>query len=157
MAWLDDASYMHVALEAAQKAAKMGEIPIGAVIVDGEGKILAVAHNLCETNRTPTAHAEMLALEQACQTRGDWRLSDCTIYVTLEPCPMCTGALIHARIGRIVYGAADARAGACGSLLDLPAYPLEAQPKVSGGVLASESLDFIRTFFKDKREMKNKR
>ena len=143
---------MRMALNAAKQAADMGEIPIGAVIVDGKGNLLSIAHNLCESRNSPLAHAEMLALEEACRTRGDWRLQDCTLYVTLEPCPMCTGALIHARVGSVVYSAPDARAGACGSLIDLPAYPLEARPKICAGVLADESLQLLRSFFKEKRE-----
>lgn len=143
---------MRMALEAAKRAADLGEIPIGAVIVDGKGTVLSTTHNLCEKQKSPLAHAEMLALEEACKARGDWRLTDCTLYVTLEPCPMCTGALVHARIGSIVYSAPDARAGACGSLLDLPAYPLEAQPKIRAGILADESLQLLRAFFKNKRE-----
>ena len=146
MAWCDDERYMRIAIEAAERAAAMGEIPVGAVII-ADGEILAVTHNLCETEGVATAHAELLAVEAASRKRNHWRLSDCTLYVTLEPCPMCMGALINARIGRVVFGAKDARAGACGSLLSLASYPLEATPSVTGGVLAEECLVPLRDFF----------
>ena len=124
---------------------------MGAVIVRGE-ELLARAHNLCEARGLATAHAEMLAIEEASRRVGGWRLSDATLYVTLEPCPMCTGALINARIGRIVFAARDARAGACGSLVNLPAYPLEAKPICESGVLAEESRMLLRDFFVKRRD-----
>lgn len=145
-----DEKWMMEALGEARIAFGAGEVPVGAVIVRGDEE-LARAHNLCETRGLATAHAEMLAIEEASRRVGGWRLSDATLYVTLEPCPMCTGALINARIGRIVYAAKDARAGACGSLVNLPAYPLEAKPICDGGVLAEESQQLLRTFFAQKR------
>ena len=146
-----DERYMRAALEEAAKAAECGEIPVGAVVVDQKGEILASAHNLCETEQMPTHHAELLAVQQACKRSGSWRLSGCTVYVTLEPCPMCMGAMIHARVKRIVFGAFDPRAGACGSLLNLSEFPLEASPEIRGGVLAEESLELLRNFFRKAR------
>ena len=147
-----DEKWMAIAIEEARLAAMAGEVPVGAVIVRGD-ELLAQTHNLCETRGLATAHAEMLAIEEASRRVGGWRLSDATLYVTLEPCPMCTGALINARIGRIVYAAKDARAGACGSLVNLPAYPLEARPICEGGVLAEESQQLLRSFFAQKRRI----
>lgn len=143
---------MKIALEEADCALEVGEIPVGAVVVDGEGNPLARAHNLCETHRLPTHHAEILAIEEACRQKGTWRLSDCTVYVNLEPCPMCMGALIHARVKSVVFGAPDPRAGAGGSLIDFSEYPMESSPEIIGGVLAEECIEPIRKFFKDTRK-----
>lgn len=148
-----DELFMREALVQATIAAEKGEIPVGAVIVKN-GEILCVAHNLCETLHDATAHAERLAVSEAGRLTGSWRLSDCTLYVTLEPCPMCTGAAINARVGRIVYAAKDPRAGACESLIKLPAYPLESAPVCEGGVLEEEALALLRTFFLKKRSEK---
>lgn len=148
-----DELFMREALAQATIAAEKGEIPVGAVIVKN-GEILCVAHNLCETLHDATAHAERLAVSEAGRLTGSWRLSDCTLYVTLEPCPMCTGAAINARVGRIVYAAKDPRAGACESLIKLPAYPLESAPVCEGGVLEEEALALLRTFFLKKRNEK---
>ncbi len=148
-----DEKWMSVAMEEARIAFDMGEVPVGAVIVRGDEE-LARAHNLCETRGLATAHAEMLAIEAASARVGGWRLSDATLYVTLEPCPMCTGAIINARIGRVVFAARDARAGACGSLLNLPAYPLEARPQCTCGVLEEESKQLLRDFFARRRHPK---
>ena len=147
----EDQNYMKLAIKQAELAAERGEVPVGAVIVR-DGKIISSAYNLRETNRMPTAHAELLAVEEACRILGKKFLSDCTLYVTLEPCPMCAGTLVASRIGRIVYGAKDPRAGACGSLLDLFAYPLEARPELAHGVLAEESLALLRDFFAKRRK-----
>ena len=146
-----DLTFMEMALEEAERAKALGEIPVGAVIVRN-GEVIAREKNLRETERMATAHAELLAVEDACRTLGTRRLSDCTLYVTLEPCPMCAGALVSARIGRIVFGAKDPRAGACGRLLDLFAYPLEARPTILGGVLEERCLMILRSFFEDKRK-----
>lgn len=148
-----DELFMREALVQAAIAAEKGEIPVGAVIVKN-GEILCVAHNLCEALHDATAHAERLAVSEAGRLTGSWRLSDCTLYVTLEPCPMCTGAAINARVGRIVYAAKDPRAGACESLIKLPAYPLESAPVCEGGVLEEEALALLRTFFLKKRSEK---
>ena len=146
-----DLYFMKKALEQARLGAEMGEVPVGALIVRGE-EVVVETHNLRETNRMATAHAELLAVESACRALEKKHLSDCTLYVTLEPCPLCAGALVGARIGRIVYGARDPRAGACGSLLDLFSYPLEARPEITDGVLAEESLALLREFFAKRRK-----
>ena len=148
-----DELFMKEALVQATIAAEKGEIPVGAVIVKN-GEILCATHNLCEELHDATAHAERLAISEAGRLTGSWRLSDCTLYVTLEPCPMCTGAAINARIGRIVYAAKDPRAGACESLVKLPAYPLESAPICEGGILEEEALALLRTFFLKKRSGK---
>ncbi len=146
-----DEEYMREALALAVRASQSGEVPVGAVIVR-DGEIIARAHNLRETNRMATSHAELLAIEDACRKTNSKHLRDCTLYVTLEPCPMCAGALAGARIGRVVFGAKDPRAGACGSLLDLFAYPLESRPEVESGVLAEDSLCLLRDFFAKRRK-----
>ena len=144
---------MRLAMKLADDAAQAGEVPIGAVVVRGE-ELLSMAHNLCVTNRDATAHAELLAISEACKRVGSWRLSDCTLYVTLEPCPMCAGAAINARIGRIVYAAKDPRAGACESLIRISSYPLESKPICHGGLLQEESLARLRAFFANMRKNK---
>lgn len=149
----NDELFMKEALAQAAIAAEKGEIPVGAVIVKN-GKVLCATHNLCEELHDATAHAERLAISEAGRITEGWRLSDCTLYVTLEPCPMCTGAAINARIGRIVYAAKDPRAGACESLVKLPAYPLESAPVCEGGLLEKEALEMLRTFFLKKRSEK---
>ena len=148
-----DEQFMREALVQAEKAAKKREIPVGAIIVK-DGEILCATHNRCEELHDATAHAERLAISEAGKLTGSWRLSDCTLYVTLEPCPMCTGAAINARIGRIVYAAKDPRAGACESLVKLPAYPLESNPVCEGGLLEEEALAMLRSFFLKKRSEK---
>ena len=154
MEHLHDLNWMRVALKEAELAKAIGEIPVGAVIVR-DGELLAKAHNLCIQDRCATAHAEILAIEEACQKLDSWRLSGCTLYVTLEPCPMCAGAVINSRISRVVFAAKDPRAGAFGSLLNLSAYPLEAHPICEYGLCAEESLSMLRDFFKEMRK-KNK-
>ena len=146
-----DEKWMRLALEQARLAAEEGEVPIGAVLVRGE-ELLASTHNLCERRGMATAHAELLAIEAACKKTGSWRLSDCTLYVTLEPCPMCAGAIVNARIPRVVFASKDPRMGACGSLLDLASYPLECRPKWEAGLLEEESLNLLRLFFSKMRE-----
>ena len=141
-----DQKWMREALSEARLASEAGEIPVGAVIVRN-GEMIARANNRCERDGDATAHAEMLAIREACRQVGGWRLSDATLYVTLEPCPMCAGAIINARVGRVVFAARDARAGALGSLLNLPSYPLEARPVFEGGVLEEESQALLRDFF----------
>ncbi len=150
---MKDELFMREALAQAAKAAELGEIPVGAVIVKN-GEILCATHNLCEELHDATAHAERLAISEAGKITGRWRLSDCTLYVTLEPCPMCTGAAINSRIGRIVYAAKDPRAGACESFVKLPAYPLESTPVCEGGLLEEDALSMLRTFFLKKRSEK---
>ncbi len=146
-----DLFWMKEALALAEKAAARGEVPVGAVVVRGE-ELIAAAFNDRENGRDATAHAETMAIREACLKLGRWRLEDCELYVTLEPCPMCAGAIVNARISRVVYGAKDASGGALGSVLDLRCYPLCAKPKVEGGVLASECSALLTSFFEEKRK-----
>ena len=143
--------YMHIALEEAQLAATEGEIPVGAVIVK-DGEIIAKAHNRRENDHDPTAHAELLAMREAARVLGDWRLRGCTLYVTLEPCPMCAGAMVMSQLSGCVFGAADERQGCCGSVYDLPGDPaLGASTKWQSGVLAEECGKMMSDFFGRKR------
>jgi tRNA(adenine34) deaminase len=146
-----DLELMRRALEEAKKAAEMGEVPVGAVVARGE-EILAVAHNERETTKDPTAHAELLALRRAAAHIKSWRLADCTLYTTLEPCPMCAGALHAARIGRLVYATPDPKAGAAGTLYDLPADSRlnHTFPTISG-LLEAEAANLLRAFFQRRR------
>ncbi len=147
----DDAAAMDVALDEARAAAAHGDVPVGAVAVIG-GEIVARAHNERERRGDPTAHAEILVLREAAQVVGGWRLGNVTVVVTLEPCPMCAGALVAARVGRLVFGAADPRAGACGSLYNLCADPrLNHELSVTGGVRAEESAALLAAFFTERR------
>ena len=143
--------YMRLALDEANCAANIGEVPVGAVIVK-DGEVIASSHNLRETTGDATAHAEVLAIRDACAALGGWHLDKCTLYVTLEPCPMCMGAIINSRIGKVVFGAKDAKAGACGSVIDLRSYPLNHKPQVESGFMSEESLALLSDFFKGKRE-----
>jgi len=150
----DDAYYMAQALKQAALAFDAGEVPVGAVIVR-QGKIIGRSFNQVEMLKDGTAHAEMLALTQASAAIGDWRLNECTMYVTKEPCPMCAGALVNCRIGRLVFGCGDARGGATGGTLDLAHWPgLLHQFDCTSGVLGEESLQLLKDFFKQRR-MKN--
>ena len=143
--------WMRLALDQARQAAAMGEIPVGAALVRGEA-LICVAHNLRETEHDPTAHAELICLREGARLLGDWRLRDCTLYVTLEPCPMCAGAMVMSQLGRCVFGAADERQGCCGSLYDLPGDPaLGAVTRWQGGVLQEECRGLLQTFFQNKR------
>jgi tRNA(adenine34) deaminase len=146
-----DLQAMHEAVAEARKAATAGEVPIGAVMVC-RGEIITRGQNSVIRSSDPTAHAEIVVLRQAARTFGNYRLLGCTLYVTLEPCAMCAGALIHARIDRLVYGAADPKAGACGSVLSVINHPqVNHQMQVVAGVLADASSDLLRTFFKERR------
>jgi tRNA(adenine34) deaminase len=139
---------MRRALAVAEGAVASGDVPIGAVVVDPAGVLLAEAANQREKDGDPTAHAEVLALRQAAAKLGSWRLDGCTLVVTLEPCTMCAGALVLARVARLVYGAIDPKAGAVGSLWDVVRdRRLNVRPEVVGGVLAGESAELIRGFF----------
>ena len=146
----EDEKWMRLCIEEAQAARDAGEVPIGAIIVK-EGRIVARAHNLCECRKDATAHAELLAISEACRSVGSWRLSDCTLYVSLEPCPMCAGAAVNARIPRVVYGAKNPRMGACESLIRISKYPLESSPECTSGVLEGETLAMLGEFFSQKR------
>lgn len=150
-----DEQWMLKALELARKAALADEVPVGVLIVQA-GEIIAESYNLRESKAQATAHAEVLAIQAACQKLGRWRLSGCTMYVTLEPCVMCAGALVQSRIDRVVYGAADPKGGAVQSLYQvLSDKRLNHQPLVVGGVLAEECGALLKEFFKSKREQKN--
>lgn len=142
-----DLYYMGLAINEAQKAAEEGEVPVGAVMVR-RGEVIATAHNQREGLADATAHAELLVIRRACQTLGGWHLTDCTLYVTLEPCPMCAGAIINARVDRVVFGAYDGKFGAMGSLVDLPAHPFNHRPIVEGGVMEEQNAALLKTFFK---------
>jgi tRNA(adenine34) deaminase len=148
---MNDADFMRQALELAGEAARAGEVPVGAVVVK-EGRIIGRGYNRPITSHDPTAHAEIVALRDAAGAEGNYRLPGCDLYVTLEPCAMCVGAMIHARIGRIFYGAADPKTGACGSIVDLPALRSWNHHGVfQGGLLADESAAILRTFFAERR------
>jgi len=144
---MNDADFMREALAEARLAAGAGELPVGCVIAR-DGEIIARAHNECEARQDATAHAELLAIRQASAAAGDWRLNRCTLYTTLEPCPMCAGAIVQARMGRLVYGAVDPGQGCAGSLYRIcedPAFPHFC--KSEGGVLAGECAALLRDFF----------
>jgi tRNA(adenine34) deaminase len=148
---VDDSYYMQIALEESKKAFAAGEVPIGAVIVLN-GEVIAQAHNLKETWLDPTAHAEMVAIREACKKLNRWRLTGATLYVTLEPCPMCAGAIVQSRIDRLVYGVKDPKAGAVDSLFNmLQNDALNHQLVVKSGVLAEECSQILKDFFQKKR------
>jgi tRNA(adenine34) deaminase len=144
---------MALALELAGKAAAEGEVPVGCVIVRN-GVVVGQGYNTREKDQNALAHAELTAISEACRTVGFWRLPDCEMFVTLEPCPMCAGAVINARIKKLVYGASDPKAGACGSVIDLLSYPFNHKPEVISGVLAAESAALLSGFFKQLRVKK---
>jgi tRNA(adenine34) deaminase len=147
-----DEAFMREALRQAQKAYEADEVPVGAVIVRA-GRIIARAYNQVELLKDATAHAEMLALTQAEAAVGDWRLTDCDLYVTKEPCPMCAGALVHVRIQRVIFGCADLRAGAAGSIINLLQLPsLNHQCDITSGVLVNECAVILRDFFRKRRD-----
>ncbi len=146
-----DLQYMYQALELAEQAVAHDEVPVGALVVAG-GKIVGRGYNQREYGRDATLHAEMIAIRAACATMGGWRLPGATLYVTLEPCPMCAGALVNARVERVVFGAYDPKAGAAGSVLDIVRCSgLNHQLEVTGGVLAEESAALLKNFFARKR------
>ena len=143
--------WMRMALEEAREALDEGEIPVGAVLVH-QGWMLCRAHNRREAWHDPTAHAELLCLREGARLLGNWHLRDCTLYVTLEPCPMCAGAMVMSQLGRCVFGAADERQGCCGSLYDLPGDPaLGAVTRWQGGLLQEECRALLQTFFRERR------
>lgn len=146
-----DLEMMSLAIDEAKKAERLGEVPIGAVISQN-GQVIATGHNLRETGRHALAHAEIIALDAACKTLGGWRLPNCTLYVTLEPCPMCAGAIINARILRVVFGAYDSKAGSFGSLVDLSKVAYNHAPQLCGGVMETECAALLRDFFRNLRQ-----
>ncbi|HEX2205289.1 MAG TPA: tRNA adenosine(34) deaminase TadA [Longimicrobium sp.] len=147
----EDARWMRRALEEAAKAGALGEVPVGAVVVRG-GELVSAGHNLTHTLQDPSAHAEMVAIRRAAQATGHWRLLECTLYVTLEPCAMCAGAIVLARIPRLVFAAHDPKAGMSGSLENLVQYPrLNHRVELVTGVLAEEAGEVLRAFFRARR------
>ena len=152
----DDYEGMQEALLEANKALLKGEIPIGAIICDDTGKVVARGHNLRENSFDATAHAEIVAIRKACQLEQNWRLTDFTMYVTVEPCPMCAGALFMSRIKRLVYGTTDWRAGGCESVFNIVSNPyLNHQIEVRAGVLEDDCAAIVKKFFKQKRQQKS--
>ena len=148
---MDDLHFMEIALSEAARAIAHEDVPIGAVVVR-EGEVLGAAHNERELRQDPTAHAELLALREAASRVGSWRVLNATLYVTLEPCAMCAGAVVLARVPRVVFGCYDAKAGACGSALDVLGEPrLNHRPHVRGGVLEAESSGLLSAFFTTRR------
>ena len=146
-----DEYFMRLALREAELALAHDDVPIGAVVVR-DGELLAAAHNERELRQDPTAHAEILALREAASALGSWRVLDAALYVTLEPCSMCAGALVLGRVARVVYGASDPKAGACGSVLDVLSEPrLNHRPQVDGGLLAPECGELLSAFFASRR------
>lgn len=149
----DDLHGMHLALEEARRAYQCGEVPIGAVILDDAGSVISSGYNLRETEHDATAHAELIAIRRACKALGRWRLTGLTLYVTIEPCPMCAGAIVMSRISRVVYGSTDSKAGACESLFNITGCPgLNHQPDVCAGVLAEECAALLKNFFRERRK-----
>ena len=143
---MTDTELMREALREAELAAALGEVPVGAVVAR-DGEIVARAHNLRESGKNATYHAELLAIDAACRALGGWRLWQCELFVTLEPCPMCSGAIINSRLRLVVYGAKDPKAGCCGSLTNLFALPFNHHPVVEQGLLEEESAALLRQFF----------
>ncbi len=146
-----DEECMALALELAKEAVTHDEVPVGALIVY-KGKIIATANNRRERDRIATRHAELIAIEEACRLLGGWRIPDATLYVTLEPCCMCAGAIVNSRIDRVVYGACDTRFGAIGSLIDITSIGLNHTPTVQRGVMGEECKDVLTSYFKGKRK-----
>ena len=152
----DDEYYIREAMKLAKCAEDIDEVPVGAVAVR-DGKIIASAFNTRESSKCATHHAEILAIEEACRALGGWRLPGVTLYVTMEPCAMCAGAIINARIPRVVFGTRDIRFGAFGSKLDLAAIGLNLTPEIKGGVLEEENRDMLSAYFRRKREIKKEK
>ena len=147
----NDEYFMREAMRLAEEARELDEVPVGAIAVR-DGEIIARAYNTRECSKCATHHAEILAIEGACRALGGWRLPGVTLYVTMEPCAMCAGAIINARIPRVVYGAPDLRFGAFGSLIDLSEIPLNHKPEVTGGVLGDECREMLSNYFRAKRK-----
>lgn len=146
----EDEAFMREALQLAELAGSAGDVPVGAVIVK-DGEIIARGYNRREAGHSATAHAELSAIEAACRATGHWRLHGCTLYVTLEPCPMCAGAIINSRLDRVVYGARDEKAGACGSVVNLFEMGFNHRPILKSGILAKECSELLSRFFSSLR------
>jgi len=147
---MNDEFYIRQALKEAQKSMGVGEVPVGALVVS-DGEILSHAHNQTISSQDPTAHAEIVAIRKACQKRNNYRLSDCDLYVTLEPCPMCLGAVVQARVKRLVFGAYDPKGGAVESIMRFPFEQTNHRVDLTGGVLVEECSQILKDFFKYKR------
>ena len=147
---MDDLYFMDLALELAKEAAAEGEVPVGCVIVRGD-EVVGRGRNRRETDKTALGHAEIEAIREACANLGGWRLWECTLYVTLEPCPMCAGAIVNARIPRVVFGASDAKCGACGSVCDLFSMEFNHHPTVTRGIREEEAATLLADFFRNLR------
>ena len=147
---MTDSELMGLALEEARKAAALGEVPVGAVVARN-GEVVAAAHNTRETEKNALHHAELLAIDAACKKLGGWRLWECELFVTLEPCPMCAGAIINARIPALYYGAKDEKAGCCGSVLNLFEERFNHHPRIYGGVLEAECSALLQSVFQNLR------
>ena len=152
----DDVMFMNEAIAEARLAAEEDEVPVGAIVVR-DGEIIARAHNLRESGKNATYHAELMAIDAACKALGGWRLWQCELFVTLEPCPMCSGAIINSRLKRVVYGARDPKAGCCGSLTDLFALPFNHHPVIESGLLEDEAQALLQDFFVMLREKRKKK
>lgn len=148
---MNDEFFMDQAIELAKEASKEGEVPVGAIVVI-DGRIVGSGRNRRETDKNALAHAEIEAINEACKTLGGWRLWQCDMYVTLEPCPMCTGAIINSRIKRLVYGASDSKAGSCGSVVNLFSLPYNHKPEVISGLKQEECAALLSDFFKRLRK-----
>ena len=148
---MTDYELMGAALAEAEQAAALGEVPVGAVIAK-DGEIIASAHNTRETEKNAIHHAELLAIDAACKKLGGWRLWQCELFVTLEPCPMCSGVILNARVGQVVYGAADPQYGCLGSRLNLAHLDLGAAPRLTAGILAEECSALLSDFFRGQRQ-----
>lgn len=144
--------YMHLAFEQAKKAEEQGEVPIGAVVVDKDGNVIGEGYNRRELDEDATQHAEMIAIRQACKKLNSWRLVDCSLFITLEPCPMCSGAIINSRLAEVYYGAFDPKAGAAGSVIDLfKVEKFNHYPKIYGGLFRDQAAQMLKDFFREIR------
>lgn len=148
---MDHIKYMRAALALAQMAVQHGDVPVGCVVVDEQGDIIGRGHNRREEKKDALAHAEVEAIRDACAARGNWNLSGCSLFVTLEPCPMCAGAIINSRIATVVYGAKEEHSGSCGSVINLFEERYGHKPAIYGGVLRDESAALLRSFFESIR------
>lgn len=150
---MTDTDFMKLALELAEKAAEIGEVPVGAVVVRGD-EVVGTGFNKRESDKNALAHAELEAINAACKKLGGWRLHQCDLYVTLEPCPMCSGAIVNARIRRVVYGASDSKAGCFGSVCDFNMLPFNHKPEVISGIMKEECSQILSDFFKRLRKIR---
>lgn len=156
---MTDEAYMQIALELARQAYEINEVPVGAIVVKkSTGKIIGKGYNRREIDKNPLAHAEIAAIKQAAETLGGWRLLDCDIYVTLEPCPMCCGAIINSRIERVIFGAFDSKSGSVESIIDMFDLPFNHKPKIVSGIMQKECSEILSDFFTELRKrLKNKK